>query len=256
MAEAVAGEPRFGARDERQRRGPDPGPTLSHDRPARVGVGIYGIGAHVPERVLTNRDLENLVDTSDEWIVTRTGISERRIIGEDQATSDLAVEAARQALAHAEIGPDEIDLVIVATITPDMPFPAVSNLVQHRIGAGQAGAFDLGAGCAGFIYGLATGAQFIASGLYRHVLVVGADALSRMVDWKDRSTCVLFGDGAGAAVLGPVPSGEGMLSFDLGSDGSGAELLCVEAGGSRRPACAETIEAGSGCCRPPPQTGS
>jgi 3-oxoacyl-[acyl-carrier-protein] synthase III len=190
---------------------------------ARIGAGILGIGSYVPDRILTNADLEALVETSDEWIITRTGISERRIIGEDQATSDLAVEAARRALDHAGLAAADVELIIVATITPDMPFPAVSNLVQDRIRAGRAAAFDLGAGCSGFIYGLATGAQFIQSGLYRHVLVIGADALSRMVNWKDRSTCVLFGDGAGAAVLGPVAPGQGMLSFDLGSDGSGAE---------------------------------
>jgi 3-oxoacyl-[acyl-carrier-protein] synthase-3 len=209
--------------------------------PTRVGAGILGIGSHVPDRILTNADLEKLVETSDEWIITRTGISERRIIGENQATSDLAVEAARRALEHAGLAAADIELIIVATITPDMPVPAVSNIVQDRIGATRAAAFDLGAGCSGFIYGLATGAQFIQSGLYRHILVIGADALSRMVNWKDRSTCVLFGDGAGAAVLGPVAPGEGMLSFDLGSDGSGAEMLCVEAGGSRLPATEETV---------------
>lgn len=217
-------------------------PAAYRRLPAGRGAGIYGIGSHVPDRILTNADLEKLVDTSDEWILTRTGISERRIVAEGQATSDLAVEAARRALEHAGLSAHDVDLIIVATATPDMPFPAVSNLVQDRIGADHAAAFDLAAACAGFIYGLATGAQFIQSGLYRHVLVVGADALSRMVNWKDRSTCVLFGDGAGAAVLGPVPEGAGMLSFDLGSDGSGAELLCVEAGGSRLPATAETVE--------------
>jgi 3-oxoacyl-[acyl-carrier-protein] synthase-3 len=196
----------------------------------------------VPERVLTNADLEELVETSDEWILTRTGISERRIVAEGQATSDLALEAGRRALAHAGVAAEELDLVIVATISPDMPFPAVSNLVQDRLGARRAAAFDLGAGCSGFIYALATGAQFIASGLYRRVLVIGADALSRVLNWSDRSTCVLFGDGAGAAVLGAVAPGTGLLSYDLGSDGSGAELLCVEAGGSRLPASRETVE--------------
>jgi 3-oxoacyl-[acyl-carrier-protein] synthase III len=224
---------------------PSPGSGAVRPRsitPSQVlGAGIYGIGSYVPDRVMTNADLEKLVETSDEWIITRTGISERRIVAEGQATSDLAIEAAQRALNHAGVAANELDLVIVATITPDMPFPAVSNIVQDRIGATRAAAFDLGAGCSGFIYGLATGAQFIQTGLYRHVLVVGADALSRMVDWSDRSTCVLFGDGAGAAVLGPVAPGEGMLSFDLGSDGSGAGMLCVEAGGSRLPASAETV---------------
>jgi 3-oxoacyl-[acyl-carrier-protein] synthase III len=226
-------------RDEK-RTSARPSSLISH--PSPLAAGIYGIGAYVPEAILTNADLEQRVDTSDEWILTRTGIAERRIVAPGQATSDLATEAARRALDHAGVAAADLDLVIVGTITPDMPFPAVSNLVQDRIGASRAAAFDLGAGCSGFIYGLATGAQFIASGLYRYVLVVGADALSRMVNWEDRSTCVLFGDGAGAAVLGPVPRGSGLLSFDLGSDGSGAELLCVEAGGSRLPATRETVE--------------
>jgi 3-oxoacyl-[acyl-carrier-protein] synthase III len=205
------------------------------------GAGIYGIGSYLPERVLTNADLERMVETSDEWILTRTGISERRIVGENEATSDLAFVAARRALDHAGLAPADLDLVIVATVTPDMLFPSVSSIVQDRLGATRAGAFDLGAACSGFIYGLATAAQFVQTGLYRHVLVVGADALSRWVNWKDRSTCVLFGDGAGAAVVGPVAPGQGMLSFDLGSDGSGGDLLRVEAGGSRLPASAETV---------------
>jgi 3-oxoacyl-[acyl-carrier-protein] synthase-3 len=206
-----------------------------------LSAGIYGIGSCVPDRVLTNADLERMVETSDEWILTRTGISERRIVAPGEATSDLATTAGRRALEHAGLTPADLDLIIVATITPDMPFPAVSNLVQDRLGASRAAAFDLGAACSGFIYGLATAKQFIATGFYRHVLVIGADALSSVVNWSDRSTCVLFGDGAGAAVLGPVPDGSGLLAFDLGSDGSGAELLCVEAGGSRLPASAETV---------------
>ncbi len=221
---------------------PTPASLVSRHAALPVSAGIYGLGAYVPERVLTNADLEKLVETSDEWILSRTGISERRIAAEDQATSDLAFEAARRALDHAGVSAGDLDLVIVATITPDMPFPGVSNLVQDRLGARRAAAFDLGAGCSGFIYALATGAQFITSGLYRHVLVIGADALSRVLNWSDRSTCVLFGDGAGAAVLGPVAPGSGLLSYDLGSDGSGAGLLCVEAGGSRLPASRETVE--------------
>jgi 3-oxoacyl-[acyl-carrier-protein] synthase-3 len=205
------------------------------------GAGIYGIGSYLPERILTNADLEQMVETSDEWILTRTGISERRLVGENEATSDLALGAARRALEHAGLAPTDLDLVIVATVTPDMLFPSVSSIVQDRLGATRAGAFDLGAACSGFIYGLATAAQFVQTGLYRHVLVVGADALSRWVNWKDRTTCVLFGDGAGAAVVGPVAPGDGMLSFDLGSDGSGGGLLRVEAGGSRLPASAETV---------------
>lgn len=229
-------------RGDGKTRTPAPAPLVTRHSSLSVGAGIHGLGAYVPDRVLTNADLEKLVETSDEWIITRTGISERRIAAEGQATSDLAFEAARRALTRAGIAAEDLDLIIVATITPDMPFPAVSNLVQDRLGARRAAAFDLGAGCAGFIYALATGAQFIISGLYRHVLVIGADTLSRVLNWSDRSTCVLFGDGAGAAVLGPVAPGTGLLSVDLGSDGSGAGLLCVEAGGSRLPASRETVE--------------
>jgi 3-oxoacyl-[acyl-carrier-protein] synthase-3 len=210
-----------------------------------IGVrpaGILGLGCYVPERVLTNSDLEQMVDTSDEWIVTRTGISERRIAAKDEATSDLATAAAQRALEDAGISGQDIDLVIVATVTPDHAFPATASIVQERIGARGAAAFDLGAGCSGFIYALATGAQFVRSGLYRYVLVVGAETISRITNWKDRATCVLFGDGAGAAVLGPVGDGEGFLAFDLGSDGSGAELLVVDAGGSREPATPQSVE--------------
>lgn len=218
--------------------------SLSEDdlaRPFLRGAGIYGLGSYVPERILTNADLERMVETSDEWILTRTGISERRICAENEATSDLAFAAARRALDHSGVAAGDLDLIIVATVTPDMLFPSVSSIVQDRLGASRAAAFDLGAACSGFIYGLATAAQFVQTGMYRHILVVGADALSRWVNWSDRSTCVLFGDGAGAAVVGPVAPGEGLLSFDLGSDGSGGDLLCVEAGGSRLPASAETV---------------
>jgi 3-oxoacyl-[acyl-carrier-protein] synthase-3 len=209
--------------------------------PPQRGAAIAGVGAYVPERVLTNFDLEKIVETSDEWIVTRTGISERRIVAEDEATSDLAIAAARAALAQAGVEARDVDLVIVGTITPDMPFPAVASVVQDRIGATHAGAFDLSAGCSGFVYGLATGAQFIQGGVYDNVLVIGADVVSRMLNWQDRATCVLFGDGAGAALLRRTAPGEGLLAFDLGSDGSGAELLCVEAGGTRLPASQETV---------------
>jgi len=200
------------------------------------------VGSYVPPQVLTNFDLEKLVDTSDEWILTRTGIRERHIARAEEASSDLGVEAARRALAAAKVEAEEIDLIIVATISGDMIFPATSSIVQHRIGASRAAAFDLGAGCTGFIYALATGSQFIASGMYETVLVVGADTLSKLLNWKDRNTCVLFGDGAGAVVLKPVPEGYGVLGSFLGSDGSGAELLKVEAGISRRPASHETVD--------------
>jgi 3-oxoacyl-[acyl-carrier-protein] synthase III len=198
-------------------------------------TGILGLGSHVPERVLSNRDLEEIVETSNDWIVSRTGILERRIAAPEQMTSDLACGAAERALADAGLTGDDIDLVIVATVTGDYPFPATSSIVQHRVGASRASAFDLGAGCSGFIYALAAGAQFVQTGFYRHVLVIGAETLSRIVNWRDRATCVLFGDGAGAAVLGPVGDGEGFLSFDLGSDGGGADLLVVECGGWGHP---------------------
>ncbi|MGE5552375.1 MAG: beta-ketoacyl-ACP synthase III [Betaproteobacteria bacterium] len=198
-------------------------------------VGIVGTGIHVPDRVLSNHDLEKMVDTSDEWITTRTGIKERRIADEATATSDLAFGAARQALENAGIGAEELDLIIVATVTPDMLFPATACLVQARLGATRAAAFDLSAGCSGFIYGLATGAGFIASGQYETVMVIGAETLSKITNWQDRSTCVLFGDGAGAAILRPVPEGYGFLSFVLGADGTGGEKLTLPGGGSRRP---------------------
>lgn len=193
--------------------------------------GILGLGSYVPERVLSNHDLERIVETSDDWIVTRTGIRERRVAAPGETTADQATRAAERALADSGIPASEIDLVIVATVSADQPFPAVSNLVQDRLGCKRAAAFDLGAGCSGFIYALATASQFVQTGLYRYVLVVGAETLSRITNWRDRTTCVLFGDGAGAAVVGPTPSGQGFHSFDLGSDGSGGELLAVNPGG-------------------------
>ncbi|MCC6442990.1 MAG: ketoacyl-ACP synthase III [Armatimonadetes bacterium] len=205
-------------------------------------AGIVGVGSYVPPRVLTNQEMESIVDTSDEWIVTRTGIRERHIAGPDEASSDLGLEAARRALADAGVDPGEVDLVVTATISGDMIFPATASIIQHRIGASRAAAFDIGAGCTGFIYALTTGAQFVASGMYETVLVVGADTLSKLLNWKDRTTCVLFGDGAGAAVLKPVPEGYGVLGSVLGSDGSGTDLLKVEAGISRRPASHETVD--------------
>ena len=205
-------------------------------------VGLIGIGSHVPQQILTNADLEKMVETNDEWIVSRTGIRERRIASQEEASSDLAVKASERALARAGISADELDLIIVATVTPDMFFPSTACLVQDQIGATKAATFDLSAACTGFIYGLATAAQFIATGVYRYALVVGVDCLTKIVDWKDRNTCILFGDGAGAAVLGPVSQGQGLLAFDLGSDGSGGDLLKVEAGGSRLPASEQTVK--------------
>ncbi|RAL26145.1 beta-ketoacyl-ACP synthase III [Thermoflavimicrobium daqui] len=205
-------------------------------------VGILGTGAYLPEKVLTNADLEKLVDTSDEWIVSRTGIKERRIAAPDEASSDLAVKAAEQALRRAGIGAEEIDLIIVATVTPDMSFPATSCLVQNRLGAKKAATFDLSAACTGFLYGISTAAQFITTGVYRYALVIGVECLSRIVDWSDRSTCILFGDGAGAVVLGPVEDGYGFQSYELRGDGSGGDLLKLTAGGSRLPATEETVQ--------------
>jgi 3-oxoacyl-[acyl-carrier-protein] synthase-3 len=198
-------------------------------------AGILATGRYVPEKVLTNADLEKMVDTSDEWIVTRTGIKERRIAREDETSSDMALAAARQALDKAGIAAEQLDLIIIATVTPDMFFPSTACIVQEKLGAKRAAAFDLSAACSGFLYGTSVAAQFIANGLYRYALVIGVESLSKIVDWTDRSTCVLFGDGAGAAVMGPVEDGKGFLSFDLGADGSGAELLKLEAGGSRIP---------------------
>ncbi|MBA4544033.1 MULTISPECIES: beta-ketoacyl-ACP synthase III [Thermoactinomyces] len=205
-------------------------------------VGILGTGAYVPEKVLTNADLEKMVDTSDEWIVSRTGIRERRIAAPEEASSDLAVKAAEKALEAAGISAADIDLIIVATVTPDMAFPATACLVQDRLKAEKAATFDLSAACTGFMYGVATASQFIATGVYKYALVIGVECLSRITDWTDRNTCVLFGDGAGAAVLGPVEEGYGFLSFELGGDGSGGELLKLEAGGSRQPASVETVQ--------------
>ncbi len=205
-------------------------------------AGIIGLGKYLPERIITNRELEQLVDTSDEWIITRTGISERRIASAEQATSDLAIEAAKAALLDARLNAADLDLIIVATISPDMIFPATACLVQAALGATNAAAFDLSAGCSGYVYGLITAAQFVAAGLYQNVLVVGADTLSRLTDWEDRRTCVLFGDGASAAVVSRVPHGYGILGSLLGSDGTGGIHLHLPAGGSRRPASAETLE--------------
>ena len=208
-------------------------------------VGIAGLGMYVPERVLTNRDLETLVDTTDDWIVTRTGIRERRIAGEHEATSDLAFPAAREALQRAGVAPDggDLDLIIVATCTGDMQsFPATASLLQERLGTRRAAAFDVAAVCSGFVYAMEVGAQFVATGAYENVLVVGAETMSRVLDWSDRSTCILFGDGAGAVVLRACPEGEGILGSVLGSDGSGAALLNVPAGGSRRPLTPALIE--------------
>ena len=203
-------------------------------------VGIIAVGKYLPKRILTNRDLEKMVDTSDEWITTRTGIKQRRIVAKGEAASDLAIKAARRALKKSGIKPQDIDLIIVATITPDMQFPATATLVQNKIGAKSAISFDLSAACAGFIYALIVAQQFVARGTCRNALVIGSEVLSSITDWQDRNTCVLFGDGAAAAVLAEVKSG-GIISAYLGTDGSKTELLMVPAGGSRQPANRQTI---------------
>ena len=205
-----------------------------------VRVSITGLGCSVPERGLTNQELAAMVDTSDEWIVERTGIRERRIVAPEEALSDLAIPAARDALGQAGIDGSSIDLIIVATVTPDMAFPTTSALLADAIGAPDAGAYDLSAGCTGFMYALAQAYGMMASGLSRRALVVGGDVLSRIINWNDRATCILFGDGAGAVVLDRVDSG-GFQGFELGADGAGGMHLTLPAGGSRSPATAETV---------------
>ncbi|PFN70876.1 beta-ketoacyl-ACP synthase III [Bacillus cereus] len=190
-----------------------------------MNVGILGIGRYVPEKVVTNHDLEKIMDTSDEWIRTRTGIAERRIADDTIDTSYMAVEAAKKALEDAGVSGEDIDLILVATVTPDRAFPAVACVIQETIGAKHAAAMDVGAACAGFMYGMITAQQFIKTGTYKNVLVVGSDKLSKIVDWNDRNTAVLFGDGAGAIVMGAVSEGRGVLSFELGADGSGGKHL-------------------------------
>ncbi|MBA1333816.1 MAG: 3-oxoacyl-[acyl-carrier-protein] synthase, KASIII [Firmicutes bacterium] len=205
-------------------------------------VGIVGTGSCLPERILTNSDLEKIVDTSDEWITTRTGIKERRISDDKTATSDLATCAALRAMESAGVVAEDIDLIIVGTVTPDMAFPSTACIVQDNIGAVNAAAFDLEAACTGFIYGLSVGEKFISTGQAKTVLVIGAETLSKICNWEDRNTCVLFGDGAGAAVLREVEEGSGIMSTVLGAEGWKGKALMQPAGGSRMPASHETIE--------------
>ena len=206
--------------------------------------GITGWGKYAPERVLTNQDLEKMVNTSDEWILTRTGIKERRIAGPDEAVSTMSLAASQDALAVAGLDPQDLDLIITATSSPDHLTPSVASMLQGMLGASHAAAFDLSAGCTGFVYALATAHQFIATGTYDNVLVIGAELISRFVDWEDRATCVLFGDGAGAVVLQASDAPTGVLSFALGSVGSEYDALIVPAGGSRYPSCQETLDKG------------
>jgi 3-oxoacyl-[acyl-carrier-protein] synthase-3 len=210
--------------------------------PARHPAVILGTGSCAPERVLTNDELSRMVDTSDEWIVSRTGIRERRIAGAHENTSDLASRAGAAAMRAAGVDPHEIDAVIVATFTGDLPCPATACIVQEKLGLPRCTAFDLQAACTGFIYGLEVASALITAGVHRHVLLIGAEKISTAIDWKDRSTCVLFGDGAGAVVLGRSPSAHaGIMGVKTGADGSDVELLYQPAGGSRHPATADTV---------------
>jgi 3-oxoacyl-[acyl-carrier-protein] synthase III len=193
-----------------------------------MNVGIVGIGRYVPENIVTNHDLEKRMDTSDEWIRTRTGIRERRIAGDDMNTSHMAFLASKKAIENAGISPEDIDLILTATVTPDQSFPSVSCMLQEQLGAKNAAAMDISAACSGFMYGMVTAKQFIETGVYKYVLVIGAEKLSKIIDWNDRSTAVLFGDGAGAVIMGPVSDSRGILSFELGADGSGGKHLYQE----------------------------
>ena len=215
-------------------------PRAKHDFKGRT-CSITSVGSYVPERVLTNAELETMVETSDEWITSRTGIKERRIAAAHEYTSDLAAKAAQRAMKQGGINPEQIDLIIVATITPDMPFPATACLVQEKIGARCAAAFDLEAACSGFIYALEIGQQFIMSRTYDTVLVIGAEKLSSIIDWTDRNTCVLFGDGAGAAILQNRPNAHGLLTACIGADGRKAGLLSMPGGGSQCPATVDSV---------------
>jgi 3-oxoacyl-[acyl-carrier-protein] synthase-3 len=217
-------------------------PRAAHDFKGRT-CSITGVGSYVPARTITNADLEKMVDTTDEWIITRTGIKQRHIAADNEFTSDLGAKAALRAMRHAEVTAEQIELIILATITPDMPFPATACLVQQKIGAWRAAAFDMEAACSGYIYGLEIGQQFIMSRTYDTVLVIGAEKLSTIIDWQDRNTCVLFGDGAGAAILQNRPGSHGLLTTCIGADGNKADLLLMPGGGSRCPATLESVNA-------------
>jgi 3-oxoacyl-[acyl-carrier-protein] synthase-3 len=208
----------------------------------RIAAKITGVAGHLPPRVVTNKDLEKIVETTDEWITTRTGIRERHYVDPGVAASHLATEAARKLLAKTGVGAQEIELIIVASVTPDMMFPATACLVQDRLGAKRAWGFDLSAACSGFPYALTVGAQFVGAGTHKKVLVIGADVMTSILDYKDRATCVLFGDGAAAVLLEPAGEGEGILDFEHDIDGSGGCLLYMPAGGSLNPPSRETVE--------------
>jgi 3-oxoacyl-[acyl-carrier-protein] synthase III len=208
----------------------------------RIAAKITGVAGYVPPKVLTNADLEKMVDTNDEWIRTRTGIRERHIVEDGMASSDLATAAAKELLAKTNTNPADIDLIVLASVTPDMFFPATACLVQDRLGAKKAWGFDLSAACSGFAYALTVGAQFVGSGAHKKVLVIGSDSMSKILDYKDRATCVLFGDGAGAVLLEPANDGEGILDFAHDVDGSGGNYLYMPGGGSLNPSTRQTVE--------------
>lgn len=207
-------------------------------------VGIVGMGSYVPPGILTNEDLAKIVETSDEWIVSRTGIKTRHQVSGDMATSDVATEGARRALDNAGMKPEEVQLIINSLVSPDMVMPSTACFIQEKLGAKNAGAFDLFAGCTGFVYSLSVATQLVATGAYDNVLVIGADVLTKLLDWKDRNTCVLFGDGGGAAVVKPVEEGYGFITHILGADGGGASFIEMPGGGTRHPATHETVDKG------------
>ena len=225
-----------------------PQPQVRNHKPKRT-VSIIGTGSYLPERVLTNADLEKMVETNDEWIVSRTGIKERRIASAEQSTSDLAANAALAAMENAGITADEIDLILVATITPDMFFPSTACFVQHKIGATNAACFDVSAACAGFLYAIEIAQQFITSHTYDTILVIGAEKLSSIVDWTDRNTCVLFGDGAGAAILRHRGGGHGVVSTFMGSDGGLSDILYIPGGGSKFPITKDNADQRLNCIK-------
>ncbi len=208
-----------------------------------INAAITCVGGYVPDYVMTNKELEKIVDTTDEWITTRTGIKERRILkGDGKATSDMGAEVVKQICEKRGISPEEIDLVIVATVTPDMPFPSTANLICDKVGASNAWGYDLSAACSGFLYALVTGQRFVQSGAYKKVVVVGADKMSSIINYDDRTTCIIFGDGAGGVLLEPTDEDVGVIDSVLKSDGSGKEYLNIKAGGSYKPSSYETID--------------
>jgi 3-oxoacyl-[acyl-carrier-protein] synthase-3 len=217
-------------------------PHSSHSSSNFISVSVVGTGSYLPKKILTNAELEKMVETTDEWITTRTGIKERRIAVPTKATSDMGAEAAKRALEDAGLDASQVDLILCATITPDMPFPSTACFIQKKIGAAGAACLDIGAACSGFLYALETARQFLATGTFKTALVIGAEKLSSVVDWTDRNTCVLFGDAAGAVVLQHRPRGRGILGTVMGSDGRFADILCLPGGGSKHPITADNVK--------------